>query len=75
VVALAADETWLWDGATWRRAHPAHQPPARLGAAMAADARSGGVVLYGGHSAVGVALGDLWTWDGADWTQREETKR
>lgn len=75
VVALAGGETWLWDGATWRRVHPAHQPPARLGAAMAADARSGGVVLYGGHSAVGAALGDLWTWDGADWTQREETKR
>jgi hypothetical protein len=75
VVALAGGETWLWDGATWRRVHPAHQPPARLGAALAADARSGGVVLYGGHSAAGAALGDLWTWDGADWTQREETKR
>jgi len=41
-------DTWLWDGAIWRRRSPAPSPPARAGHAMAYDSRRGKIVLFGG---------------------------
>lgn len=40
-------DTWLWNGATWRRTTGA-SPPARYAHAMAFDSRRGVVVMYGG---------------------------
>lgn len=42
-------------------------PPARQGAAMAYDAASRQVVLFGGTSASGAALADTWAWNGVGW--------
>ena len=61
-------DTWSWDGTTWIQASPATSPPARNGAAMAYDAATGTVVLFGGGSGV-TDLGDTWSWDGTGWTQ------
>jgi hypothetical protein len=69
-------ETWLWDGATWTRAHPQHEPPAMSGAAAWYDSATRKVELYGG-TAVGATtgLGDVWAWDGTDWKSKEGTRR
>jgi hypothetical protein len=49
--------------ATWMKQHPASSPPAGYGAAMAYDAATGTVVLFG--------LGrETWTWDGSTWTRQ-----
>lgn len=67
---LLAD-TWLYDGADWRRA-PASGPAPRAGHALVHDARRGVVVLHGGRAspAGGPALAphaDTWEWDGTTW--------
>ncbi len=56
-------DTWIWDGSTWRKLHPATSPPARHNADMIYDAATGNVVLFGGYN--GQRLNDTWTWDGA----------
>ncbi len=53
----ALADTWTWDGTTWTKQHPATSPPARQNAAMAYDAATGTVVLFGG-----AGLDDTWTW-------------
>lgn len=67
------NETWEWNGSTWTQKFPLHSPPARAFSAMAFDAASGVVVLFGGASpgldGTTVTLDDTWTWNGTDWTQ------
>jgi hypothetical protein len=52
----------------WGQEHPTNAPSARQGAAMAYDADSQEMVLFGGSTQQGAILGDTWTWDGEDWT-------
>ncbi len=47
---------------TWTRQHPATSPPARTGAAMACDASTGAVVLFGGAGLNDGHDGGTWTW-------------
>jgi len=62
------NQTWIWDGTNWRQMQPKVSPPAREGHAMAYDAASQKVVLFGG--AVNYTdTNDTWTWDGSNWTQ------
>ncbi|HEU5039763.1 MAG TPA: kelch repeat-containing protein [Gemmatimonadales bacterium] len=58
-------DTWEWDGGRWSRVSDAGPSP-RSGAAMAYEARTGAVVLFGGS---GGPLGDTWSWDGRVWTR------
>jgi hypothetical protein len=44
-------------------------PAARAFAAMAYDASTGDVVMFGGAGAGGRVLGDTWLWDGSAWSQ------
>jgi hypothetical protein len=77
------DETWIWDGATWRRPHPAHSPRARERALMAFEPSGHRVLLFGGLTCPGpwpndfigcdyiasaAHLSDTWSWDGKDWS-------
>jgi hypothetical protein len=67
------DETWIWDGTqkTWQEIPDLTSTPAgRQGAAMAYDAVSQKVLLFGGEGQSGV-LGDTWLWNGvsATWEQ------
>src|SRR5215467_806721 len=63
--------TWTWNGATWTRQHPAASPAARFRAAVAYDAATGSVVLFGGAVGFGGRWGnDTWTWNGTTWTQQ-----
>ena len=62
-----ADDTWVFDGATWTLMLTSG-PPARDSAAMAAI--NGKVVLFGGENgSAGSGFGDTWTFDGTTWTQ------
>ena len=61
-------DTWVWDGNNWRQIQPAVSPPRRAGHAMAYDAVSKKVVLFGGSGDFG-ETNDTWTWDGVNWTQ------
>jgi hypothetical protein len=66
------NDTWTWDGVTWTQQFPPISPPGRQlnVPAMAYDAATGTVVLFGG-SAQGGDLGDTWEWNGRTktWTQ------
>lgn len=67
------NETWEWNGSTWTRRTPANRPSARQRHALAFDATSNRIVLFGGQSNLGAnasVLGDTWTWDGSGWTQQ-----
>ena len=51
-------------GLDWTRQAPASSPPARSNAAIAYDAATRNVVLFGGVGIAGgsVPFGDTWTW-------------
>ncbi len=56
------DETFAWDGTQWVERGPKLRPPGRIDAAMTFDAARGEVVLFGGLTEFGDALGDTWKW-------------
>jgi len=58
------DDTWLFDGTTWREAVLSPRPTARQSALMAWDPVGARVVLFGGLDSGG-PLGDTWIYDGA----------
>ncbi|HEY4220554.1 MAG TPA: hypothetical protein VGO62_04410, partial [Myxococcota bacterium] len=77
---LPHNDTWIFDGHTWRDATPAVSPPGRVGEAMLWDEARHAVVVVGGDDchclgeAVGITTpfdpaihGDTWEWDGAAW--------
>lgn len=66
------DDTWEFDGASWRRVCTSTTcasaaPGARVGHAMAWDEENERVVLFGGETADGLGGDELWTWDGSNW--------
>jgi hypothetical protein len=66
-------DTWIWDGLakTWAPRRPASSPPARSGCAVAYDAATNTVVLFGGTTQWGSgAFGDTWSWNGSTWSQQ-----
>jgi hypothetical protein len=71
-----ANDTWEFQGGSWRNVTPAPAPPVRDLLGMAPDSTAGDVVLFGGEGgehqgATGrgccLALGDTWTFDGGAW--------
>jgi len=42
------NDMWSFDGSNWTEIKPAHVPPARYGAQVAVDPRSGNALLFGG---------------------------
>lgn len=71
--ALPPTETWLWNGSTWRQAHPAHPAPDSAGAPLAYDPNSGEVILQGSGGVTNEGFGplstDTWAWNGTDWSR------
>jgi len=62
------DDTWTWNGASWRAEHPAAIPPARVSAGMTYDPVHKVVLMWGGFTDHGQSA-DFWSWDGSNWTQ------
>jgi hypothetical protein len=69
------DDTWTWNGATWKQLSPTTSPSARDGASMAYDTATGQSVLFGGEdfNAFPPGLDDTWTWNGTTWKQQSPT--
>ena len=66
-------DTFTWDGTSWTQQHPATSPHGRFGAAMAYDAATGTVVLFGGDRGDRhhpLLINNTWTWDGTTWTRQ-----
>ncbi len=56
------NDTWLWDGSTWRAVESTPRPPARCKHALAFDSERNCIVLYGGDG-----IEDTWHWEGERW--------
>jgi hypothetical protein len=59
-------ETWLWDGTTWRQAHPAAAPaecPTLGSTGMTYDAAHRNVLLVASN-----VESETWLWNGVTWT-------
>lgn len=69
-----SDETWIWNGATWKQAVVAVSPQPRSGHAMAFDASRGMVLLFGGEDEEGNLLDDTWGWHGGRWERLDATR-
>ncbi|KAB2945304.1 MAG: hypothetical protein KJ057_16565 [Phycisphaerae bacterium] len=64
------DETWLYDGSSWRQV-VGEALVGRRAPEMAFDSRRGVMVMFGGNE--NGPLGDTWEWDGEVWTLRATT--
>ncbi|MEA2328648.1 MAG: large repetitive protein [Thermoanaerobaculia bacterium] len=70
-VQVYANDTWEWDGTTWKKITPARTPPARENAGFAFDPIRNELVMFGGYS--GFYLSDLWSFANGQWSQVTET--
>jgi hypothetical protein len=61
------NDTWTWDGTTWKQVTPALSPAPRQMAEMVWDSTAKRALLFGGIGADGTALNDTWSWDGSAW--------
>lgn len=61
--------TWVWNGTTWKLVPTTviTSPPASGYAAMAYDAASGQLVLFGGGGDAGAEFSTTWIWEGTAW--------
>jgi hypothetical protein len=59
--------TWTRIGTRWTKRDPAHSPSGRTGAAMAYDAATRQLLLFGGSSPGGGVDAQTWLWTGNDW--------
>lgn len=64
------NDTWEYDGETWKEMVPASAPPPRSGHMMVYDETRQLIVLFGGRDADGHRLNDTWEYDGVTWVQR-----
>jgi hypothetical protein len=69
------DDTWTWNGSSWKERHPAHVPPIDFDwrPSMAYDPGSKTVLMYafekttsGNQSSM---VAETWSWNGSDWTR------
>ena len=74
IAQVQFQDTWIWDGTTWKQEFPKVSPPGRSldGGGMAYDNATATVVLFGGSGGNGAAFGDTWVWNGVrkTWTQQ-----
>jgi hypothetical protein len=62
------NQTWLFKGGVWTQLHPKQSPPARSQYAMAYDAATKNMVLFGGTDG-GNYLQDTWVFTGKTWKE------
>jgi hypothetical protein len=63
------NETWAWNGQTWRQLHPSVSPPALQGT-MVYDVANRQIILFLNQVlSGGTVANEMWTWDGNTWHQ------
>ena len=72
---ISLDDTWIWNGTTWRDAAPTHHPSGRGGATIAFDGTTGDLLLFGGKEWAGPTFDETWAWNGTDWRRLEPSSR
>jgi hypothetical protein len=65
-----ANDTWDWDGTTWKKITSAKTPPQRENGGFAVDPIRNELVMFGGYS--GFYLSDLWSFSNGNWSQITE---
>jgi hypothetical protein len=70
------NDTWVWDGSTWMKKHPAHSPPPVYHPLLVYDTLRQQVLLVGttidySTPSLGIKLVQfvMWSWDGVDWRE------
>ena len=66
-VQVYANDTWEWDGTTWKKITSALTPPARENGGFAVDPIRNQLVMFGGYS--GFYHSDLWNFANGQWSQ------
>jgi hypothetical protein len=64
------EDTWEYDGVTWRQVQAAIRPPGRFHHALAYDTARSRAVLFGGAGVAGPFIqprADTWEYDGSAW--------
>jgi hypothetical protein len=62
------DEMLTWTGKTWSKQTPTVMPTPRVSAALAYDARTRQLLLFGGEDASTLTTyNDTWDWTGTTW--------
>ncbi|HEV7428034.1 MAG TPA: kelch repeat-containing protein [Thermoanaerobaculia bacterium] len=69
-VQVYANDTWDWDGTTWKQITSAKTPPQRENGGIAVDPLRNELVMFGGFS--GFYLSDLWRFANGSWSQVTE---
>lgn len=66
---VQTNDTWAWNGQTWRQLHPTTSPPALQGT-MLYDAASQQMILFLNQvQSGGMVANEMWAWDGSTWHQ------
>ncbi len=69
MTGLAPNDTWSWDGASWRILTSGIPPP-RAAHGFAYDEARKKLVLFGGFASLFSVLGDTWEFDATGWHER-----
>ncbi len=56
----ALNDTWAWDGKTWKKLKVANQPSSRYVSSMDFDPLNGGLVLFGGELSGDIVTNQTW---------------
>lgn len=62
-------DTWSWNGKTWRQLQPATSPSARGMISLAYSPTMHAVVLFGGFGKPDGPANDSWLWSAGHWTE------
>jgi hypothetical protein len=65
-VQVYANDTWEWDGTTWKKITSPVTPPARENGGFSVDPIRNELVMFGGYS--GFYLSDLWSFANGKWS-------
>lgn len=66
---VSFNDTWAYDGTTWKKPAPDKSPKGRSRHCLVWDSGRNRVLLFGGHNAADGELGDMWSFDGKQWSR------
>jgi hypothetical protein len=70
----AFNDTWEWDGSTWRQIFPANVPAVRGDASVVWHSGTSALYMWAGWTGWFVSYGnEVWRWTGADWIRQPDT--